>query len=181
MKSRVFLATIAVILALIATFVWPTQYRYDHAKTGSADLPIRFNRFTGMSEMYLPGSGWIKPKKATSDQTVGPKRLPPDDLTKVELRNTVLERDGRLKAYVYNRSTWIVEKLVIRLSVKNRQDLSTVLSKEYELTHPYFSEEPWTSHGEPLGMTYYDKDTGVRLQLGQTWEWTLVGASGRQE
>jgi hypothetical protein len=55
-------------LTLLAAFVWPSRYRYDHWKRGVHTYPVRIDRFTGRGE-YFAGE-WI------SDEPETPKVTP---------------------------------------------------------------------------------------------------------
>ena len=49
-----------IVLALIATFLWPTMYHYDAFNFDGKVYPLRINRFTGETN-YSDGTGWRQP------------------------------------------------------------------------------------------------------------------------
>jgi hypothetical protein len=49
-----------IVLALIATFLWPTMYHYDAFNFDGKVYPLRINRFTGETA-YSDGTGWMQP------------------------------------------------------------------------------------------------------------------------
>lgn len=57
-RKRASYVIVAVAAILIGLFIWPTMYRYDHARFGSSpSLLVRINRVTGSSAVLTP-SGW---------------------------------------------------------------------------------------------------------------------------
>jgi len=57
-----FLLFCVLIVALGALFAfWPSQYQYYNAQGG---VLVRVNRYTGATDQYLDGVGWVVPKRA---------------------------------------------------------------------------------------------------------------------
>src|SRR5215813_3188373 len=56
-KFLLFCALIVAIGALVA--FWPGQYQYYSAQGG---ILVRVNRYTGATDQYLDGIGWVAPK-----------------------------------------------------------------------------------------------------------------------
>ena len=57
-----FLIFCALIVAIGAVFAfWPGQYQYYNAHGGAL---VRVNRYTGATEQYFDGIGWVVPKSA---------------------------------------------------------------------------------------------------------------------
>lgn len=54
------------LVLMLAVFVWPTRWRYDHMTMDGNIVPVRMDRFSNHSEMLLPDEGWV------------PVRVPPD-------------------------------------------------------------------------------------------------------
>lgn len=48
------LATLALAVGgwLFLMHVWPTRYRYDHLRACGGTYPVRFDRFTGVGEVF---------------------------------------------------------------------------------------------------------------------------------
>lgn len=69
MRTRARIAIVAALLAcfVFAAFVWPTQYRYDHAY----DTTYRTNRFTGRAER-LGSRGWVVAEQTSSADRLSP-------------------------------------------------------------------------------------------------------------
>lgn len=58
---RKFLSFVGIlVLTLMAAFVWPTQYRYDHIQYPHSGISIliRIDRINGNAE-YLSSYGWL--------------------------------------------------------------------------------------------------------------------------
>src|SRR5436309_6303360 len=47
------------IVSLLAIFVWPTRYSYDHIKEGSNTFPVRIDRLTGKTATLYREGGWV--------------------------------------------------------------------------------------------------------------------------
>jgi hypothetical protein len=58
-KFLIFCALIVAIGALFA--FWPGQYQYYNAQGG---ILVRVNRYSGATEQYFDGVGWVVPKRA---------------------------------------------------------------------------------------------------------------------
>ena len=52
------LTSLLVVIATVATFVWPTRHRYDTYHQGDLTAPVRIGRFTSRSEVLMLGNGW---------------------------------------------------------------------------------------------------------------------------
>jgi hypothetical protein len=57
-KFLIFCVLIVAIGALFA--FWPGQYQYYNAQ---GEILVRVNRYTGATEQYLDGVGWVVPKR----------------------------------------------------------------------------------------------------------------------
>lgn len=92
-------ALIAVlVVGLFAWFIWPTRYRYDHAKFGPMDVPIRIDRLSGRTEALYP-YGWTtlgqKPKTDTipSGAAVGEPAPPTGPINEGSTNGTATTAD----------------------------------------------------------------------------------------
>ena len=57
-----FLLFCTFVVAIGALFAfWPSQYQYYNAQGG---ILVRVNRYSGATEQYLDGVGWVVPKRA---------------------------------------------------------------------------------------------------------------------
>jgi hypothetical protein len=72
-KFLIFFALIVAIGALFA--FWPGQYQYYNAHGG---ILVRVNRYTGATEQYIDGLGWVVPKRAV-DASGNPVSNNPSD------------------------------------------------------------------------------------------------------
>ncbi len=54
------------IVVLLATFVWPTRYRYDHMTVDGDLVPVRIDRLSGDADMLVPDDGWV-PVESSDD------------------------------------------------------------------------------------------------------------------
>src|SRR5215813_13657465 len=70
----VVVATLVLLIALFAIYVWPTRYRYDQISTGQYAVYLRVDRFTGeASRLDLKTNTWIT-AKTLADQEAELKR-----------------------------------------------------------------------------------------------------------
>jgi hypothetical protein len=72
-KFLIFCVLIVAIGALIG--FWPSSYQYYNAQGG---ILVRVNRYTGATEQYLDGVGWVVPKR-TVDASGNPLSNNPSD------------------------------------------------------------------------------------------------------
>jgi hypothetical protein len=57
-----FLTFCVLIVAIGSLFAfWPGEYQYYNAQGG---ILVRVNRYTGATEQYFDGAGWVVPKRA---------------------------------------------------------------------------------------------------------------------
>lgn len=116
---------------VVAWFVWPTPYRYEHDSQGL----VRVNRLTG--ETYrLVGNTWLPVETQGVGRASGGSTarkvalLPEEQARKVELTNPTLF-EGTFEADVYNGSDWGVTGLAVRLVAKS-PDRSKLWERVYE-------------------------------------------------
>src|SRR5262249_21615704 len=72
-KFLIFCVLIVAIGAQLA--FWPGQYQYYNAKGG---ILVRVNRYSGATEQYFDGVGWVVPKRAV-DASGNPLSNNPSD------------------------------------------------------------------------------------------------------
>jgi hypothetical protein len=53
------LVTVLALLYVVAMYVWPTPWRYDHMTYQGETVIVRMDRMTGDAEMLLPDQGWV--------------------------------------------------------------------------------------------------------------------------
>src|SRR5215510_13823072 len=71
-----FLIFCILIVAIVALFAfWPSQYQYYNAQGG---ILVRVNRYSGATEQYLDGVGWVVPKRAVDASGNPPSNNPSD-------------------------------------------------------------------------------------------------------
>ena len=72
MMRRFFLLLLLIALAL-ATFVWPSRWRYDHITVDGDNYLVRINRFTGHADILMPETGWIPSEQSWDDDNSSPQ------------------------------------------------------------------------------------------------------------
>lgn len=62
MKNKVFiLLTLLLGIITFSLLVYPTLYHYDEVVLGGNHLPVKINRFTGKTFMFVPSDGgWVE-------------------------------------------------------------------------------------------------------------------------
>jgi hypothetical protein len=155
---------IVVAAALVAGILfWPTLYRYDKLKAGDNTYPVRINRVTGHTELFI-GSAWV-PEKGRSRTTKG-KPLPPEELS--NLTGDAQLISGHFQGKVYNGSAWVVTRIVFGVVAKEKDGRirwGRALSDAFNL--------------EPLSTgSFYISVTGEE-EIG-SFEWQIMEAEGHQ-
>lgn len=113
----------AVVVVLLAMFVWPTRWRYETLRgTHGEALPVRIDRFTGSAEV-LTISGWNRAEPHESKPYVPPPEPKPQDLPQAELdkitgRGGLSYGGGLWDGRIYNGTDWKLTELTIRISIK---------------------------------------------------------------
>jgi len=67
-RKAILTSIAAIVLGTWTVTVWSTMYRYDHMTMGTNVFPLRTHRFSGNSEMLMPGAGWLKLKQARNGE-----------------------------------------------------------------------------------------------------------------
>jgi hypothetical protein len=52
-------AAVCGVLAMFATYVWPTPWRYDHMTVDGEAVLVRIDRVSGEAEMLIVDEGWV--------------------------------------------------------------------------------------------------------------------------
>lgn len=169
-KSRIRLAVVAVALAIVAMYIWPTGYRYDHMTLGSSDLPVRINRFTGKTEVLQGFAGWVEIQESDRSSASPPapkvdRRLSSTDLAKIE-GTLALTNYRWIEAHIYNGTEKRLGDVTVQVTVFNSNG-TVALSRQYRLS---------STGGEPLRSSKYIAESGISLESGQRYEWSIVSA-----
>jgi hypothetical protein len=169
-KKPLLFAILFILFALIAFFVWPTMYRYDHMIFNRNNLLVRINRLTGNTEVLSGTGGWISldanhpSKETTTEQNVN-KSLSQDELIKLD-GNLTITNYGWIEANIYNGNEKKLESIIVQVTVY-RKDGNVELSRKYKLT---------STDGRPLKSTKYIVEAGISLYSGQNYDWKIIGA-----
>jgi hypothetical protein len=167
--QRLIVLGVVVGLALAAIFVWPTAYRYDHLKIGDNTFPVRIDRFTGRTEV-LNTHGWITPGQTQVHEK------PLHDLTPQEIQQlsvTATIPYTILKAQVYNGTKYRISEITLVISVFDSKGREVLSNREYRAA-AYPGPGPKTSDEFLVSL-------GFELEQGQTWQFNLTGAKGKEE
>jgi hypothetical protein len=157
-----------VIVVLLAIFVWPTRYTYDHINIGRNEYPVRINRFTGQAEV-LQQNGWRILDKNSSSLNSENEDLPASDISKLSAKPYIPGTGNYLYCDVYNGSDWKVKELIGQFTVFN-QDGTVSISRKYQLGIVY----PVRPYQSDTFITKLD----VTINQGQKWELKIIGARG---
>lgn len=164
-KRSTILATLGLaILVVLALFVWPTVYRYDHMKLDTYDYPVRINRLTGKAEVLFP-NGWHAPTQQ-SQPAAKPQQLPSEDIAKLE-GQPEMTNYGWLEFHVYNGSNWNISEITVLVEVFDA-------NKAQKISRPY----RMTGSVTPQGSSKFIAELGFTLTPGQTWTYSIVSAEG---
>jgi hypothetical protein len=106
---------------VFAAFFWPGRYRFDTLRDGENSYPVRTNRFTSQSEIFL-GTEWRAILSESSDS-------PPSDehpLTDAELANvsgTAEAPMGTMYLKLYNGSTKHITSMTVSVTGRDAKGL----------------------------------------------------------
>lgn len=129
MRSR-HVAIVCATLLVAGMMFWPTLYRYDSVRMDDATYPLRINRLTGSTEMFV-GMQWmdVGSDASTDDKSTD---LPANEAEKVS-GNAALTGYGWFSGKIYNGSSWTVTGLVVSVSAKER-DGSVRWTREFDVS-----------------------------------------------
>src|SRR3989304_9570841 len=106
------------IIIICATFIlfgilfWPTLYQYENITIGGNSFPVRINRLTGNSDIFVLG-------KWSSQDVKNSKILPDSEQYKIT-GNAGLNGYGSFSGKVYNGSNWNITELTIQVAAKEK-------------------------------------------------------------
>src|SRR4051812_32834684 len=122
MSRKVFVSSLVAAVAVAwSVFVWPTKYKYTELRTGSTVMPVRINRFSGATDVFL--GKWLvdAPPTSTGNPAVAnratPQSLPAEELAKLQLswtKSTLYEE--RLELRIYNGTTYSIESVTVEVA-----------------------------------------------------------------
>ncbi|CAG1065734.1 hypothetical protein BAC1_01322 [uncultured bacterium] len=152
---------ICVTLILFGIFFWPTLYHYDKMTVGGNMFPVRTNRLTGNSDIFLMNE-W------TSQKTKKGKMLPASELNKIT-GNAGLNGYGSFSGKIYNGSDWTITKMIIQ-----------VVAKEKEGTVRWNRKYTETTSIAPLTTGYISFDVTGDENVSSS-EWSIDEVYGYKE
>jgi hypothetical protein len=169
--KRPFLFAICFIfIILIALFVWPTMYRYDHMIVYHNTYPVRINRLTGNSEILSGSNGWISlndnssSKESNTNANIS-KKLSQTISNKID-GNLLITNYGQIHADIYNGTDNTIKSIIIQITVTNANGNIT-LSRKYKL-------DSFSWGGGSLRSTDYEAPAGFKLEQGDDFTWSIV-------
>lgn len=138
---------VAVLATAFVVFVWPTAYRNDRWKSGTADTPLRINRFNGSTEMFL--GRWVPAVAPTPAPQItystAPRvtRLTDEEIKQLEIDVTPGQYSQRVNVSVYNGSSYSLDGVVVEVTYKTPQstELPDVLTRNHIPFIPYSSSK----------------------------------------
>lgn len=145
----------AVVLAMVAWFVWPTPYRYDHMNHKGSVYPVRIHRILGRTEYLLP-TGWTIAKSRQKQQS----ELPAAAIAQLDAEFS-LTGYGYMEAVIYNGSEWTIHGVTVEL-------LSPAKSKRME--YKFFRSE---GLGRPRTNSEFSGKIGGRV-TGDIFDWVAA-------
>lgn len=152
------------VLAVLAVFVWPSRYKYDHMKLGGSDFPVRIERLTGKTEI-LRNSGW--------ERSPGESLAFPNGEVAKLVDKESMTLSGEIKVEVYNGSSWQLSEITVLVTVLDDDQKNQILSRTYRLT------PEWEISPQRDGK--FHAFLGVEMIQGQSFTFKITGAKGRPE
>ena len=173
---------LALLLAAILSFVWPTPYKYVDVHIANNVLPARLKRWTGEGEV-LGYDGWRK--MGTFDTSFSEVRrwLPYSGLRTIVGNARILptselggaSSNDRLECSIYNGSGYSISELVVNIKVAD-SDSTNVLTRAYRI----FPKTP-SALCESLCVGNFGADLGFNYDKDDEWSWSMLGAYGRKK
>jgi hypothetical protein len=108
------LIVICTTLLTAGALFWPTLYRYDKVISGGTTVPIRMNRLTGYTEIFL-GREWI-PEETEKNSSM--QMLPGNEIVKIAGNASL--GFGSFSGKIYNGSNWVIKQLRFRVVAKEK-------------------------------------------------------------
>jgi hypothetical protein len=117
-KALLILSVLVVVLGIL---FWPTLYRYDHLGAGDQSVPLRINRLTGHTQMFI-GGDWYGPKNQAQRQVSPDTSRMLDSLEQYRISgHGAVNHVGFFKADIYNGTNCTVTQLFLTIAPKDRQ------------------------------------------------------------
>jgi hypothetical protein len=108
------LIVICTTLLTAGALFWPTLYHYDKVSSGGTTVPIRINRLTGYTEIFL-GLKWT-PEETDKKSTI--QMLPGNEIIKITGNASL--GSGSFSGEIYNGSDWVIKQLTFRVVAKEK-------------------------------------------------------------
>jgi len=165
LKKSTVLATLGIaVFVVLALYVWPTIYKYDHIKLDTNDYPVRINRLTDKTEFLLL-DGWHVSGEQTKPSDTS-RQLPSEEVSKLKGQPQIMNY-GYLEFYVYNGSNWDVSEITILVEVFDANKIK-VISRPYRMT----------GYVTPQNSSKFLAELEFTLTAGQTWSYSVLSAIG---
>ena len=153
------LVIVCVALFAAGLVFWPILYRYDHLGSGSGTVPLRINRLTGHTQLFV-GRRWVG--ESDSPKT---KTIPASELSKVT-GNAGLGGNGYFSGRIYNGSNYVLRELDISVTAKEKGG-SVRWTRTFRAT----------LYIEPFSTGSIGFEVAGDNDIGGT-EWSIVSAKG---
>jgi hypothetical protein len=118
-RTALKVSVLALAILIGSVVFWPTLWRYDKFGSGDSAIPMRTHRLTGSSELFFPGSGWVRQQEGETAVQL----LPPDAIKQLTGNGGILA--GSFDASIYNGSNWEIREIQYRISTKARTQRPT--------------------------------------------------------
>jgi hypothetical protein len=168
-------------LLAFSYLVWPTPYRYDHIRFGSASTVARTSRLAGNSEV-LDGNKWLKVRAAEG---------PEEDLGSADLKkltgNAQLGYDGQLRATLYNGSEFKLKEVTVEVAIREKGGEGAPAAQpepppksseeEPQTTLEKVESLPWVPREETVSGRLYNEKNG-KMALDRLYRMTPTLGGG---
>jgi hypothetical protein len=149
------------VFVVLAVFVWPTRYKYDHMKLGEDDLPVRIDRLTGKTEILFPQGWHAASEKTAENQIPAEQELPAEEVAKPTGQAQITSY-GWVEIEVYNGSNWKLSEITMLVTVLDSRK-AQILSRPYRLLPEAYGNptpESNTKFHASLGLELYKVKLG---------------------
>ena len=116
------LAVICAFALAVGVLFWPTLYRYERFGSGDGSVPIRINRVTGRTQMFI--GEWVDsetPAKSAAASRDASRMLDSVEISQLSGRGAV-DAVGYFRADIYNGTSCTITKLYLSIAPLDARD-----------------------------------------------------------
>jgi hypothetical protein len=127
------ITALCITVIICGVLFWPTLYRYDHIMVGGNTFPVRMNRITGYTQVYLADK-WVSEEQHKSQPIIAEELFPPEERAKIQGNAGFNDHGTSFTGEIYNGSRdWTITSIILRVTAydapKSDTDASAFLDQ----------------------------------------------------